>query len=397
MANRFDPFSPPPLPPPLRPGRLRLWRWLGFSALSLPLAIAMTLIFGGEVWQHETVRFWSVAVGVPLLGVSMLFFIRTMVLLGQPGVAEGWSEALDADRVKRLRHGRCSQQILAVSLHSALPPCGMNERRVRSGLIAPENVLLGAFAHAVAELAPTLKQLPETTPLVVVLDVDSGLPTDVVQGMWQQAWGASGLRQTARPFGFSGLAAVEHWLGKSLADPGLLMVMAVQTASRHRPGAAEVAVGLLLGRRMLPTTPAPVASLYRPGQQREAGPEALRDAAHQALEWASLPASAIERVWQTGVDPRRSLCLATVLSAAGLPQAHKGEMCKLNALLGQVGNASPWLGIAAASQKIKEGAGPQFMFSGDGGVEDGLWCTVLTPAPPLLKQGVSAAGAPDVR
>lgn len=42
-------------------------------------------------------------------------------------------------------------------------------------------------------------------------------------------------------------------------------------------------------------------------------------------------------------------------------------------------------GVAAATQTIQRGAGPQFIFSGDSSVEAGLWGTVLTPAPPLSK------------
>jgi hypothetical protein len=98
-----------------------------------------------------------------------------------------------------------------------------------------------------------------------------------------------------------------------------------------------------------------------------------------------LPAHAIEQAWRVGIDAQRDAAISTVLAKVLLPVKHNQGLHNLDALLGQPGKASPWLAVAAATQTIQRGAGPQFIFSGDSSVEAGLWGTVLTPAPPLSK------------
>jgi hypothetical protein len=257
--------------------------------------------------------------------------------------------------------------------------------RLNSDLTAPQDLLQEALGKVLADLAPTLAQLPEARSLAVVLDVGSGLPEDIVQRVWLQAWGASGIRQTAQAFEVSGLEAVDQWLDERIADPELLMVVALQIAPQQLKGTAEVAVGLLLGNRLTQTTLTPRAYLHRPEQERELATEHLRYAANQALQWVPVPADAVERVWRAGVDAQRGATLAAVFSDAGLPMKHEQKGCDLDALLGQAGKASPWLAIAAAAQLLERGAGPQFIFSGNSSVEAGLWCTVLMPVPPLSK------------
>lgn len=410
MPVRLDQL--PPLAP--RPARPRLWLWFALLPLFLLAGVGLMLVFGDQTLQPHAVNFWGVALGVPLLGWSALSFVRALLFLGQHSAADGWDEAREADLLRCVRRGRRSQQVLSVSLHTALREPGdrtgaaqldallsgtkalkaqpsrqgagsMRHSRLAIDANAPKDLLQEALAQVLADLAATLMQVPERTPLALLLEVDSGLPKDVLERAWQQAWVASGIRQSVMPVEGSGLAALDQWLDQRIGDQALLMVVAVQIAPQQPEGTAEVAVGLLLGNRLTQTTLAPVGYLHRPEQERELATEHLFYATRQALDWVPLPAHAIEQAWRVGIDAQRDAAIRTVLAKVPLPVKHNQGLHNLDALLGHPGNASPWLAIAAATQTIQRGAGPQFIFSGDSSVEAGLWGTVLTPAPPLSK------------
>ena len=187
------------------------------------------------------------------------------------------------------------------------------------------------------------------------------------------------------PVESSGLKALDQWIDHRIGDNALLLVVAIQFAPLQPEGTAEVAVGLLLGNRLTQTVLPPTAYLHRPEQEREPTTDALLYAARQALDWAPLDAQSIEQTWRVGIDVQRDEALSTVLAEVSLPAKHNQGFCNLDTLLGHPGKASPWLVIAAATQTIQSGAGPQFIFSGGGCVDAGLWSTVLTPVPSLSK------------
>jgi hypothetical protein len=402
----------PPLAP--RPAQPRFWLWLAALPLLLLLGVVLTLLLGNEVLRQDIRQFCSIALGVPLLGWSALSFVRAMVFMGQQRVAEGWDQARESDWASQVRRGRRSQQVLGVSLHTALreredrtgvaqlaallsgtqalkaQPCRQGEQATRHSCLnsdkaSPEALVLEAFEQVLADLKPTLAQLPETTPLALLLEADSGVPEGLMQRAWRQAWAACGIHQSIEAVQGSGLAALDQWLDQRITDQALLMVVALQVAPHTYEGRAEVAVGLLLGNRLTQKTLAPMAYLHRPEQAREAAATPLLHAARQALDWVPLPAQAIERTWCAGLAEQCDAALGPVLSEASLPAKHNQGLCHLDALLGQAGQASPWLAIAAAAQTIAEGAGPQFIFSGNSSAEAQLWCTVLMPVPPLSK------------
>ena len=55
-----------------------------------------------------------------------LSLIRSFVS-GQLSVADGWNDEREADLVQKMRQGRRSQQVLAVSLHTALRESGAHD------------------------------------------------------------------------------------------------------------------------------------------------------------------------------------------------------------------------------------------------------------------------------
>jgi hypothetical protein len=408
MPIRLDKIPPPSL----RPQSPRFLLWLGLLLLFCLLGTGGTLLFGDETLPEQPSDFWRAALLFPILGWFVLGFGRALLYVGECGAAEGWDEAREEDLTRKIRQGRRSQQVLGVSLQTALQEPGdeplvqleallgganalksqvsrMNGTTLRHSCLScdadenPEALLLSIWAQTLADLAPTLAQLPADQPLALLLDVDSGLPEKQWRRVWQQAWRESGIRQPFSPVDGSGLTALDQWLDQRIRDRALLLVVAVQFAPQQPEGTAEAAVGLLFGNRLTQTTLAPIAYLHRPEQERTPSSDDLLYATRQALDWVPLESTSIERVWRVGIDAQRAVAVASVLSKVPM-SIHKTGLCNLDVMLGHPGCASPWLGIGAGTQAIQRGAGAQFIFSG-GTAATGLWGTVLMPVSALLK------------
>ena len=411
MPVRLD--QVPALAP--RPARPRSWLWLGiFPLLLLLLGVGGTFLFGTQTLRQEPVNFWGLALGVPLLGWSLLSFGRVLLYFGQQQVADGWDKAREEDLIRKVRRGRRVQQVLGVSLHTALREAGALSATQLNALLdgvkvlkaqpsrqgqsvlrhshivgdtdeVPELALHRVLTQMLADLAPTLTQVPDATPLALLLEVGSTLPENVWQRVWRQAWSESGIRQSTVLVEEDGLEALDQWLDHRIGVQALLLVVAVQFAPQQPEGTAEAAVGLLFGNRLTQTVLPSMAYLHRPEQEREPTTDALLYATSQALGWVPLDAQSIEQTWRVGVDTQRDIALTTVLADVPLPAKPNQGFCNLDTVLGHPGKASPWLAIAAATQSIQCGAGPQFIFSGGDCVDTGLWSTVVTPVPSLSK------------
>lgn len=397
----------------LRPGRPRAWLWLGLLALFLLMGMALAWGLSAPAMSEQPQTFWSMALGAPLACWCLMGFWRMAFYIGQHRVADGWDEARHDDWVRNTRAGRRSQQVLGVSLYTALRAPGetlasqlekvlegtsaLAVQPTREGAIAlrhsylpgaaqeSELLLLQVLQQVLDDLKQTLIKVPEHAPLALLLQVESGLSESLLRRVWRHAWQTSGIRQSTVPVEGQGLDALDQWLDQRIDDQAMLLVVAVQFAPEYPEGTAEAAVAVLLGNRLTQNTLAPIAYLHRPEQERESNPDPLLYAARQALDWVPLPSSAIERVWRAGVDGARSADLAQVATQLELPSKDTQNVCNLDELLGHAGSASPWLAIAAATQTIERGAGAQLIFSG-GEDSAALWGTVLTPVPPLPRQ-----------
>ena len=409
MPVRLD--QVPALAP--RPARPRGWLWLGVLPLMLLLA-GTAFLFGTQAWRQQPVSFWGLALGLPLLVWCLLGFARVLLYFGQQQVADGWDKAREEDLINKVRRGRRVQQVLAVSLHTALQEPGGLPAAQRDALLSgtsalvaqpsvpggaalrqsrlsgdtdegPEHLLLRVLTQVLADLAQPLTQLPDDTPLALLLEVESGLAQNLLQRVWRQAWSESGIRQSTVPVEGGGLKALDQWLDHRIGDKALLLVVAFQFMPQQPEGTAEAAVGLLFGNRLTQTVLPSMAYLHRPEQEREPTTDALLYATSQALGWVPLDAQSIEQTWRVGVDTQRDADVSSVMAAVPLPAKYSEGVCNLDTVLGHPGKASPWLAIAAATQSIQCGAGPQFIFSGGDCVDTGLWSTVVTPVPSLSK------------
>ncbi len=404
MAIRLDKL---PLPA-LRPAAPNALRWAALLGLLLLVGLAKANHLAGQAEEQDWRSFMGVAVVLPVLLWSLCFFTRALFYVGQRGISEGWDSALHERRARLMRFGRRSQQVLAISWHSALRESGdeagsaqltalLGEKvglkvgpipqggevggrysRLRENGESSEQRLAHTMQTLLTDLTPTLAKLPADTPLAVLLELNTAAAPELLQHLWHTAWAASGIRHPVEFLDGSGLAVVDEWLDQRIDDPALLLIIALQVAPPHPEGTGEAGVAVLLGNRLTQTTLPPIAYLHRPQQERGAGHASLAEAARQALEWVPLPAGDIERTWCTGVVAQRSAALNRVIKDLALTPDQRP--CCPDALLGNTGIVAPWLAIAAATQAITCGAGPQFIFSGEGPVNTRLWCTAVMPA-----------------
>ncbi|MFP3518666.1 hypothetical protein SB766_21020 [Pseudomonas sp. SIMBA_077] len=396
-----------------RPAPIRLWLWFALLVVFLVVGAGWVLLFATPPQHQSALGLWAPGVGVPLLVWSALAFVRACTYIGQQQVALGWDQAREEALSRQIRCGRRSLQVLGASLYSALRAPGQSGAAQLQGLLdgnraikaqatrvsdaavrhsrlasgpseALEDVVLDTLQAVLGELSVTLEKLPVETPLALLLEVKSGLPDNLFMRVWREAWSASGIRQPTVSVEGSGLAAVDLWLDRRINDQAVLMVIALQFAS-DQPAAAEVAAGLLLGNRLTQTTLTPLAYLHRPELAREPGSEHVLYAARLALDWVPLAASGIGHIWRSGINAQQGAAITAVLNQLSMPAKSEQKLCDLDACLGHAGCASPWLAIAAATNNLARGAGPQFIFSAGSSVETDLWSTVMTPAPALSK------------
>jgi hypothetical protein len=405
MPVRLDKI-PAPAPLPQRP---RFLVWLALLLLCCFLGAVGALLFGEETLPERPSDFWTLAFGIALLAWCVLGVGRALLFVGEQGAADGWDKAREADLSRKMRRGRRSQQVLAVSVQTALedPAQGpdvpldallsgatalksqtsrMNGATLRHTNLSsdadenPEAILLSIWARTLADFAPTLAQLPVDQPLALLLDVDTALPERQWRRVWQQAWRESGIRQPATAVDGRGLTALDQWLDQRIGDRELLLVLAVQFAPQQPEGTAEAAVGLLLGNRLTQDTLSPIAFLHRPEQAPSPTSDDLLYATRQAIEWVPPESRSVEQLWRAGIDVRGKAAIAQVMTEVPM-SVHRPGLSDLDERLGHPGCASPWLAIAAGTQAIRGGAGSQFIYSGEAAAE-ALWGTMVIPVSP---------------
>ncbi|WLH69947.1 hypothetical protein [Pseudomonas sp. FP2309] len=372
------------------------------------------MLFSTAPVSQQPLMFWGWALGVPFLGWCVLSFARVLLYLGKQHAADGWDEAREYDLLQRVRQGRRALDVLSVSLRTALrkpdespaaqldallggvkalkaQPARRDSVTLRHSRLAgdvnedPEPALLRTLGQLFTELVPSLKQLPDETPLAVLLEVESGLLDRAWGRVWQRAWRDSGIRQKFVVLEGSGLHAVDQWLDERSDDQALLLVIAVHFAPKQPEATGEVVVGLLLGNRLMQTTLPPVAVLHRPELEQQPSTEALHYAVTQALNWGPVDATSVRHVWRAGIEAQRHAAINTVLGAVPMSVTRDQGIQDLDTWLGYSGKAAPWLAIAAATHTMQGGAGPQFIFSGGGCADAGLWSTAMTPVLSLSK------------
>ncbi|WP_429213701.1 hypothetical protein [Metapseudomonas resinovorans] len=372
----------------------------------MALGVVLALWLGPDALMQSSQRFWWWALGVPALVWFGAFFLRGLLYLSQLSVVEGWNEMREAGLTQMMRRGRRSQQVLAVSLQTALRAPEADGQAQRASLLAKDGgalrtqvgwrgqerrhsrlpwlehetehqLLRRALSTLLGELAGVLAAFPPERPVALLRETNSELSSEITDRLWQESLAQSGIRQAMALIDGSGLAAIDHWLDQHNQDQTLLLVVAIQVAPPSVEGSAESVVGLLFGNRLTQDVLPPRAYLHRPEQSRELTQEGVLQAVFQALDWALLPAELIGRVWIAGADRTRGPMITSAIEKASLPTQASHD---LHEILGNPGSAAPWVAVAAAVEATASEAAPQFIFSVDSEEDASLWCSVVMPA-----------------
>ncbi|WP_089394922.1 hypothetical protein [Pseudomonas delhiensis] len=144
-------------------------------------------------------KFWFVVLGLSFLAWCVLVALRLLAYWGAEAAANGWDRAREAELLQMMRRGRRSQQVLAVSLRTALGAGEMQcsalikgetalraqtswqERSARHSRLAVDEALplverlREQLVGVLEELAVTLEKLPASRPLALVLEPSSAV------------------------------------------------------------------------------------------------------------------------------------------------------------------------------------------------------------------------------
>lgn len=267
-------YDIPPLQP--RPPFPHVIPWTLF--LLLCLSIAMTLSYTPQ--DDDTVVLdpdWKISLMKALIvwmSALILRMARYSWVFERTQVENADNQAY---RQAATRIGQRCHDVLAVSLHTALRPEGGNAAGLQLDALARGDkalktqadwqaseegsrhsrlpVLPGDTAQALlertlrqglADIAPTLAQLPEDTPLRVLREIDSSIDEEQCEALWQDAWAASGIRQAVSYSDERGLAVVDKRLDEDAKPTALLLVVAGRIAPEAVADSAESLALLLL-------------------------------------------------------------------------------------------------------------------------------------------------------
>lgn len=407
MPVRIDKI-PPPMDAPRLP---QVGTWTLLLVLLLLLGLGSMMLFMPEIEAEDPDRFWWMALGVPAVIWVLSGLLRMVFYFDHLRVMGEWNEARHQDLARHIRWGRRSQQVLAVSLYTALREADAqsgegqceallggtkaltsqadwlaSEEGTRHSRLAiepgdtPKVLLRRVLEHVLGAVAETLARLPADKPLALLLDSHSRIPQEDVDELWQDVWSASGIRQSVTRIEGHGLAVVDEWLDQRINDQALLLVVAFQLAPDETPGTGEAVAGLLFGNRLTQDSLAPLAYLHRPEPARVPSIEGVGYAIQQALYWGTTEASAVHRLWLAGMDAPRTAAIIRAVDDVALPVKVTQGWHDLDAMLGDPGCAAPWVAVAAAVESLREEPAPQMIVSGDQSVEAWLWSAMLVPA-----------------
>ncbi|MCA8003356.1 hypothetical protein [Burkholderia metallica] len=222
-------------------------------------------------------------------------------------------------------------------------------------------------------IAPTLRAMPERTPLRIRLGVDTLLSTPEIENAWHAGWAANRLRASVKPeieTTAPELIAADRWIdGKD--DEGadavvLLCVVQLNALVNARPaeGAAEAGVILLLASQSVTarTRPTTQALLFRPERRDEA---TLAQGVAQALLWARVRGPELLDHWMAGgAETPLNRALASALDArrvGAMQTPNLDGQHDIDLRIGTAGMAAPWLCVALALEHARVSARTQLV------------------------------------
>jgi hypothetical protein len=414
---------PAPLDDPSPP---RAGRWLALLTLLLLSGVCLAQWHADSAIFDLPNRLWLLGMGLPLVIWCVLALARLLALIHDQSATDAWNLARDADMARKLRYGRRSLQVLAVSLRTALRDCdavnGDAQTRALIGGIravsvqgdwhnSPEGArhsrlapmsdelpdelsilleaagldrldphlgrtLLSALQQTLADLANFLEEVPYRQPLELLLELDLGGSHSDPEQLWQALWSRSNIRQPVIRLEGHGLGAIDTWLDQRIGDEAMLLVVSARLTPHEVAGTGEAVAALLFGNRLTQTRLPPLAYLHRPQQVEVSSAEAWRDSARKALTWVPLDGALIRHVWLAGKVAAGVKLAPSMFEDLEVASAHKHD---LDAALGDLACAAPWVAIAAAVDSLRVEQQPHFIFSTDNVASLRPWCSVVMP------------------
>ncbi|WP_296246334.1 hypothetical protein [Pseudomonas sp. UBA4194] len=167
MAVRLDHVPAPAW----RPDSPRLWRWLTLLLVLLIVGVAQVWLFADQGPDQPPGRSWAIGLVLPALVWAVLLFVRWIVYVGGHQAADAWDAARETDLWQRRRCGRRSQQVLGVSLHTALRTTGSEGPQAQLQGLRSGQAALRSQARSLNEAQAGLERLHDLLVLVTGTDI----------------------------------------------------------------------------------------------------------------------------------------------------------------------------------------------------------------------------------
>ena len=233
------------------------------------------------------------------------------------------------------------------------------------------SLLKWAFSMVADTAAEAIRSLPADLRLKVQLVLPDMANTDEALAMWKRQWAKSDFRpvQVSVLAQYPDLRYADAWLDRvsKMLDEEARLIVWVRLNAIHQAlppeGSAEAVVAILLApeavvRRL---NLVPVAKLHRPNGTDDCS---TSDALTRALQWGSVGATEIKRIWQGGLDISNANAATAAVVKAGIGAKSKN----VDYMVGHAGAVAPWLVVAyAASAAVQDGAPQLVVTSGKAG------------------------------
>ena len=208
-------------------------------------------------------------------------------------------------------------------------------------------------------VGPLARELNALRAPNIWLALDSLLPSEAAEAAIARAWATLGLVQAENVHLLESLPlyTLDGWLDTSMPDTRHL-VLAVQLrgaiSGEMQPGEVEAGVAVLLDATEAGSHEATaLAHAHRPTRSDM---ESISNGVANALRWGHCSDGHIDATWNAGLaEP-----LVNAFKGLGGP-VNDAPTVELAQTVGNAGVAAPWLALALAAAKAKEGAGAQLI------------------------------------
>ncbi|WP_256852677.1 hypothetical protein [Pantoea sp. Fr+CA_20] len=376
-----------------RVSRPSTFRWIIILVVILLAGMVLTL------WQWtgapRGISFWFTALGLSFYLWGLLAVFRHIGYRLELKGEAGWNYECDDMEETEISRGRRFSWVLDTwvqtsagrgtgSLSAAMifgtpllktgkPRAGgeaIRHARIREFDTDPE-ALTKAIEKAALRINKTLDRLPEKLPCWLMFDCDADLSVEKEAELLQLVIKKSG--RALRQIPGQGMNALDYWLDNHWIRPSALVVLTLTLRPSPQENDAEAIASMVLCNRKSHQYPDAVR-LHRP---QKSSPETLTHNIAHSLRWAELSPEAIKGIWIAG---------EAVTDRPGLNQSCEDNKLKLSltdgiknidATLGYVGQASPWIAVALATCKVSE-QGAQLVAAQPDPRSDDIWLTSIT-------------------